>query len=75
MAQQVKNLPAINLGLIPGSGRSPRGGHSNPLQYACLENPHGQRSLGGYRTWGCKESDTAERLTLSLFAAWYVLFS
>ena len=26
-------------GLIPGSGRSPGGGHSNPLQYFCLENP------------------------------------
>ena len=26
-------------GLIPGSGRSPRGGHGNPLQYSCLENP------------------------------------
>ena len=25
--------------LIPGSGRSPGGGHSNPLQYSCLENP------------------------------------
>ena len=28
-----------NLGLIPGSGRSPGGGHGNPLQYSCLENP------------------------------------
>ena len=27
------------LSLIPGSGRSPGGGHSNPLQYSCLENP------------------------------------
>ena len=26
-------------GLIPGSGRSPGGGHSNPVQYSCLENP------------------------------------
>ena len=26
-------------GLIPGSGRSPRAGHGNPLQYSCLENP------------------------------------
>ena len=29
-----------NLGLIPGLGRSPGGGHSNPLQYFHLENPH-----------------------------------
>ena len=37
----VKNLPA-NAGdadSIPGSGRSPGGGHGNPLQYPCLENP------------------------------------
>ena len=30
---------AGDLGSIPGSGRSPGGGHSNPLQYSCLENP------------------------------------
>ena len=30
---------AEDLGLIPGSGRSPGGGHGNPLQYFCLENP------------------------------------
>ena len=28
-----------DLGLIPGSGRLPGGGHGNPLQYSCLENP------------------------------------
>ena len=36
-----------DLGLIPGLGRSPGGGHGNPLQYSCLENPHGQRSPAG----------------------------
>ena len=30
---------ARDTGLIPGSGTSPGGGHSNPLQYSCLENP------------------------------------
>ena len=35
-------------GLIPGSGRFPRGGHGNTLWYSCLENPNGQRSLAGY---------------------------
>ena len=30
---------AGNMGVIPGSGRSPGGGHGNPLQYSCLENP------------------------------------
>ena len=36
----VKNLPvsAGDVGLIPGSGRSPGGGNGNPLQYSCLEN-------------------------------------
>ena len=29
-------------------GRSTRGAHDNPLQYLCLKNPHGQRSLVGY---------------------------
>ena len=47
-----------DLGLIPGLGRSPGGGRGNPLQYSCLENPHGQRSLAGYSPWGRKESDT-----------------
>ena len=36
---------AGDLGSISESGRSPGGGHGNPLQYSCLENPHGQRSL------------------------------
>ena len=52
-----------DLGLIPGLGRFPGGGHGNPLQYSCLENPHGQRSLVGYSPCGCKESDVTERLT------------
>ena len=43
---------------IPGSGRLPGGGHGNPLQCSCLENPHGQRSLVGYSPWGPKELDT-----------------
>ena len=36
----VKNLPANvgDVGLIPGSGRSPREGNGNPLHYSCLEN-------------------------------------
>ena len=54
---------AGDLGSIPGLGRSPGGGHGNPLQYACLENPHGQRCLVGYSPWGRKESDTTEQLS------------
>ena len=48
------------VGLIPGLGRSPGGGHSNPVQYSCLENPHGQKNLVGYSLWDTKESDTTE---------------
>ena len=51
---------AGDLGLIPGWGRPPEGGHGNPLQYSCLKNPHGQRSLVGYSLWGRKESDMTE---------------
>ena len=47
-------------GSIPGSGRSPGEGHGNPLQYSCLENFHGQRSLVGYSPWGLKELDMTE---------------
>ena len=32
-------LPIRDVGLIPGSGRSPRGGYGNSLQYSCLETP------------------------------------
>ena len=35
-----------DLGSVPGLGRSPGRRHDKPLQYSCLENPHGQRSLG-----------------------------
>ena len=38
----------------------PGEGHSNPLQYSCLENPHGQRILVSYNAWGGKELDTTE---------------
>ena len=49
---------AGDLGSITGLGRYPGGGHVNPLQYSCQENPHGQRRLVGYSQWGHKESDT-----------------
>ena len=49
-----------DLGSFPELGRSPGGGHDNPVQYSCLESSHGQRSLVGYRPWGRKESDTTE---------------
>ena len=46
--------------MIPGLGRFPGEGNGNPLQYSCLENLHGQRSLAGYSSWGRKELDTTE---------------
>ena len=65
MALVAKNPPANtgderDVNLIPGSGRSPGGGHGIPLQYSYLENPHGQKSLVGYGLWGHKESDVTE---------------
>ena len=55
-----------DLGSIPGLGRSPGGGHGNPLQYSCLDNPHGQEEPAGYSPWGCKELDITLRLSTHL---------
>ena len=38
----------------------------SPLQYSCLETPHGQRSPAGYSPWDHKQPDTTEQLTLLL---------
>ena len=56
----VKNPPAVvgNVGLIPGSGGSPREGNGNPFQYSCLGNP---MNRGAWCATACgveKESDT-----------------
>ena len=65
MAQTVKNQPAMWEMWVWSLGwqDSPEGGHGNPLQYCCLENPHGWRSLAGYSPWGCKELDSTEWLS------------
>ena len=47
-------------GSVPELGSSPGGGHDNPLQDSCLENPYGQRSLAGYSPMCHKESDMTE---------------
>ena len=53
MVLVVKNLAANTgdvreAGSITGLGRSPRGGHGNPLQYSCLENPIDGGAWRGY---------------------------
>ena len=42
---------------IPGSRRSPGGGYGKPFLFSC---PDGQRSLAGYSSYSCKESDMTE---------------
>ena len=54
---------------VPGSGRSPGEENGNPLQYSCLENPLGQRSLAGYSPWGRRESDTTEQPSIAAVCA------
>ena len=61
----VKNMPANeggarDVGSIPGSGRSPRGGYGIPLQHSCLENPMDRGAWWATRPQGHKESDTTE---------------
>ena len=69
MAQTVNNLPAMqetgrDVGLIAMSGRSPGGGNGHPLSIL-PGGFHGQRSLVGYSSWGCKESEKTKQLTLT----------
>ena len=49
-------------GSIPGSGRSPGEGNGHPTPVLLPGESHGGRSLVGYSPWGCKESDTTQRL-------------
>ena len=59
------------MGSTPGLGRSPGGGHGNPLQCSCLENPMDRGAWQGYSPWGHKESVTTERLSTA--QAWLIL--
>ena len=60
----VENLPvnaedARDVGLIPGSGRSPGERNGNPIQYSCLRNPM-DRGAWWTSPWGRKELDVTE---------------
>ena len=54
-----------DLGLIPVSGRSPRVGNGNPLQYSCLENSMDKGAWQAIVHGGQKELDATEQLTLT----------
>ena len=64
---------------VPGLGGYPGGGHGNPLQNSCLENPHGQRSLAGYshrlqsvrHDWATKHNTTQISFHLNSFRIRY----
>ena len=60
VAQMVQNLPAVEETWvsIPGSGRSPGEGNSQPLQSSCLENSMDRGAW--WPPWGCKELDMTE---------------
>ena len=66
VAQLVKNLPAMQKTWLQSLGQQ------DPLEEgmvthssSCLENPHGQRCLASYSSWGRKESDTTEQLSMA----------
>ena len=70
-AQTVKSPPAVQETWIPSLVRKiPGRGHAKPLQYSCLENSHGQRSLVGcgvVRPWSWKVLDSNEQLCIAKF--------
>ena len=65
--------------MVPGLERSYRGGHGNQLQYSCMENPHGQWSLGatfhgGANSW-IQLSDEAQHKCYIIVCYIYALTS
>ena len=54
---------AGDLGSIPGLGRSPGGGHGNPLQYSCLQDPMDRGAWWATVHGGHKELNTTEQLS------------
>ena len=80
-AQVIRNPPVngghakeiIEEGLIPGSGRAPRVGSGNPLQYSVPGKFHGQRSVVSYSPWGHKEPYMTEQWSTHTFCAYAIL--
>ena len=67
VAQMVKNLPAMQETQVwPLHWEDTLVKEWPPTPVSLPRKSHGQRSLRGYNPWGCKQSDTAERLILSL---------
>ena len=67
VVQTVKNLPAMQeTWVCPWVGKIPWRREGQPAPVLLPREVHGQKSLVGYSPWGRKESDTSERLTLSL---------
>ena len=67
LAGSVVKNPSANAGdtgSIPGSGRSPEGGHGNPLQYSCLENPMDRGTWWVH--WVTKSRTQLERLSMPI---------
>ena len=70
VAQTVKNPPAMQETQVQSLGwedllgwEDPGGGHGNPLQYSCLENPHGLQPARLLCPWGFKQSHMTEQLS------------
>ena len=61
--------PPVNtgdMGLIPGSGRSPERGNGNPTPVFLPGESHRQRRLAGHSPWGHKEADTTQGLNINI---------
>ena len=78
VVQVVKNLSPNagdirDAGWIPRSGRSPGGGHGNPLQYSCLENPMDRRAWWAIVPKATKSRTRLKRISTKAHALWTVL--
>ena len=68
----VKSLPAVQETRVQSLGREdPLEKEWQPAPVSLPGKPPGQRSMAGYCLWGCKESDTTEATSLSLFTFIY----